>query len=45
VQQAERRYLERVLTIFENDKSKTARALGLGRTTLYVKLKELGMMK
>ncbi|MFA5812279.1 MAG: sigma-54 dependent transcriptional regulator [bacterium] len=45
VAQAERRYIERVLTMHEGDKSKTARALNMGRTTLYMKLKELGLMK
>lgn len=45
VQQAERRYIERVLTMNEGDKSKTARSLNMGRTTLYIKLKELGLMR
>ncbi len=45
VAQAERRYIERVLTIHDGDKSKTARALDMGRTTLYMKLKELGLMR
>jgi DNA-binding NtrC family response regulator len=45
VQRAERAYIEHMLRVNKGDKSKTAAGLGIGRTTLYMKLKELGMMK
>lgn len=44
VQKAEREYIERVLNQCEGDKTKTAQLLDVGRTTLYGKMKELGMM-
>lgn len=44
VRQAERSYIEHVLRVHEGDKSKTAQALAVGRTTLYAKLKEVGLM-
>ncbi len=45
VQRAEKGFIERILMVNHGDKSKTARTLGLGRTTLYQKLKEHGLMK
>ena len=45
VQKAERAYIEHTLKLNEDDRTKTAMALGIGRTTLYAKMKELGMMK
>ncbi|MBI4126082.1 MAG: sigma-54-dependent Fis family transcriptional regulator [Deltaproteobacteria bacterium] len=42
--QVERTYIQRVLESTHGDKSKAARILNVGRTTLYAKLKELGMM-
>lgn len=42
--QAEREYIERVLSLHDGDKSATAHALRVGRTTLYSKLKELGLI-
>jgi len=44
VSRAERNYIERAIKLCGGDKSKTARVLGLGRTTLYAKMKELGLM-
>ena len=44
VQKAERSYIEHVLGHCGGDKTKTAEALDVGRTTLYGKLKELGLM-
>lgn len=41
---AERHYIDHALRYYKGDKSKTARALGLGRTTLYTKLRSLGMI-
>ena len=45
VQRAERAYIEHVLRLNEDDRTKTALTLGIGRTTLYAKMRELGMMK
>ncbi len=45
MQEAERRYIQFTLERNQGDKSKTARALDMGRTTLYAKLKELGVME
>ncbi|MBI2346532.1 MAG: sigma-54-dependent Fis family transcriptional regulator [Deltaproteobacteria bacterium] len=45
VKDVERRYIEHVLTRCEGDKSRAATALDIGRTTLYGKLKELGLME
>lgn len=42
-QHAERRYIEHVLQQAGGDKSKAARLLDVGRTTLYAKLREFGM--
>lgn len=44
VRQIERQYIEHVLRVHGGDKSRTANALAVGRTTLYGKLKELGLM-
>ncbi|MFH0800192.1 MAG: sigma-54 dependent transcriptional regulator [Pseudomonadota bacterium] len=44
VARAERQYIEHALRICNGDKSKAARSLDLGRTTLYGKMKELGLM-
>jgi DNA-binding NtrC family response regulator len=44
VQRAEREYIEHVLGRCEGDKTKTAQLLDVGRTTLYGKMKDLGMM-
>ena len=40
---AERRYIEYALRACGGDKSRAARTLDMGRTTLYAKMKELGM--
>lgn len=40
---AERRYIQRVLEQNSNDKTKTSKELSIGRTTLYLKMKELGI--
>lgn len=45
VRKAERRYIEHVIKQNDGDKTRTAAALGIGRTTLYMKMKELGMQK
>lgn len=45
VARAERHYIEFALRACDGDKSKAARALEMGRTTLYGKLKELGIME
>ena len=45
VQRAERAYIEHILSANKGDKSKTAAKMGIGRTTLYMKMKELGLMK
>jgi len=45
VRQAERNYIEHVLSVNEGDKTKTAAALGIGRTTLYMKMKELKVIE
>lgn len=44
VQKIEKEYILKVLELNNDDKSKAASALGIGRTTLYMKMKELGMM-
>ncbi len=44
LQRAEKGFIERMLALHDGDKSKTARTLGLGRTTLYQKLREYGLM-
>ncbi|MBT3181136.1 MAG: sigma-54-dependent Fis family transcriptional regulator [Deltaproteobacteria bacterium] len=44
VSRAERSYIEHSLNLFSGDKSKTARFMDVGRTTLYNKMKDLGMM-
>ena len=44
VRKAERTYIEYVLNKCDGDKTKTAQALDVGRTTLYGKMKELEMM-
>ncbi len=44
VQKAERSYIEYVLSQCDGDKTKTAQTLDVGRTTLYGKMKELGIM-
>ena len=44
VSRAEKSYIEHTLNIFNGDKSKTARFMNMGRTTLYNKMKDLGMM-
>ena len=43
VREAERGYIEHVMRMYGGDKSATANALAVGRTTLYGKLKELGL--
>lgn len=44
VSRAEQHYISYALRAYSGDKSKAARAMGLGRTTLYAKMKDLGMM-
>jgi len=44
VRKAERAYIEHVLSKCDGDKTKTAQALEVGRTTLYGKMKELDLM-
>ena len=44
VARAERQYIQHALKVCNGDKSKAARSLNLGRTTLYGKMKELGIM-
>jgi DNA-binding NtrC family response regulator len=44
VQGAERSYIEYVLSHCEGDKTRTAQLLDVGRTTLYGKMKDLGIM-
>lgn len=44
IARAERHYIEFALRANKGDKSKTAKVLQVGRTTLYGKMKELGMM-
>jgi len=44
VREAERTYIQRVIDLHDGDKSKSAKKLGIGRTTLYMKLRELGLM-
>jgi len=43
VSRAERAYIEHVLLVCDGDRSKAARKMNVGRTTLYAKLKELGI--
>ena len=45
VQKAEKSFIKKVIETNGGDKSKAAQSLGIGRTTLYSKMKELGMMK
>lgn len=45
IRAAERTYIQRVMELHAGDKSATALALHVGRTTLYSKLKELGLME
>ncbi len=45
VQDAERKYIEHILMRNSDDRTRTALALGIGRTTLYSKMKELGIME
>lgn len=44
IRAAEKTYIQRVLEMHAGDKSAAALALHVGRTTLYSKLKELGLM-
>ncbi|MFH1830464.1 MAG: sigma-54 dependent transcriptional regulator [Pseudomonadota bacterium] len=44
IQHAEKSYIQRVIDLHEGDKSASAKKLGIGRTTLYMKLKEFGLM-
>ncbi len=44
VARAERHVIEQTLHVVSGDKSKAAKRLEIGRTTLYAKMKELGMM-
>lgn len=44
IARAEKHYIEFALRACGGDKSKAARTLAMGRTTLYAKMKELGMM-
>ena len=44
-QRAQREHIARVLATFENDKAATAEALGIGLSSLYRKLDELGISK
>ncbi len=41
---AERYYIDHALALYSGDKTLVARKLDIGRTTLYMKLKELGLM-
>ncbi|MBI2974665.1 MAG: hypothetical protein HYY43_03655, partial [Deltaproteobacteria bacterium] len=43
VNRAERAYIEHILTLCKGDKTKAASQMNIGRTTLYAKLKELGL--
>ncbi|MBI2092926.1 MAG: sigma-54-dependent Fis family transcriptional regulator [Deltaproteobacteria bacterium] len=43
VNRAERSYIEHILTLCKGDKTKAASQMNIGRTTLYAKLKELGL--
>lgn len=43
VKQAEKIYIEHMLSTHKGDKTKAAEAMDVGRTTLYGKLKELGL--
>ncbi len=43
VRRAERAYIEHILAVCKNDRTMAATAMSLGRTTLYAKLKELGI--
>lgn len=43
ISRAERTYIEHALRICDGDKTRTAKNLQIGRTTLYGKMKELGM--
>ena len=45
VRDAERRCIEEALKRHGGDKTKAAASLGIGRTTLYMKLREIGMVK
>ncbi len=45
VEAVERQHIERALQLYKYDKSKAASALGIGRTTLYTKMKNLGITK
>ncbi len=44
VREAEKTYIDRVMKMHDGDKSAAAHILKIGRTTLYGKLKELGLM-
>lgn len=44
IAKAEKQYIEHALRVCDGDKSRAARTLDLGRTTLYAKMKELGLM-
>ncbi len=43
VNRAERTYIEHILTVCKGDKTRAAQEMNIGRTTLYAKLKELGL--
>lgn len=43
LQRAEKSYIEYMLAVCEGDRTRAAQAMNLGRTTLYTKLKELGI--
>jgi two-component system response regulator AtoC len=43
LRRAERAYIEHILSACKNDRTMAATVMSLGRTTLYAKLKELGI--
>lgn len=43
IRDMEKQYIQYVMTTFEGDKTRVANTLNLGRTTLYGKMKELGI--
>jgi two-component system NtrC family response regulator len=43
IRRAERAYIEHALAVHDGDRTKAAQDMDIGRTTLYVKLKELGI--
>lgn len=43
VKNAEKNYITKILELNSGDKSKTAASLGIGRTTLYIKMRDMGL--